>query len=675
VSSSSSGLGSSSTTYGTNVAPISFPGIVSGIDYNSIISKLTELDLAPNKELNTQIATLNNANVELVKINNLLASVQSSLVALSNPSLFDTYQAASSSSSVLANGITGVSASPGLYTIESVKTATNTSVLSSANAGHSITDKLTSGPYAGDNSNTVPLIDSYASLTPSDGTNGSGQVTVDGVAISYNVNAQSLDTILSNITAQVDSKADAHFLATLVNGVVQFTSSDQSISLGSSNDSGNLLSVLKLSNAQLLNSGTSGSVSGTSNVGGINAAASFNSTSSAGFVTPVTAGTFTINGVKIAVKTDENLDDVINAINSSSAGVTASLNAITGQIELTNQSAGSQSIIIGASSDTSNFLSAAGLTPASGAKTTVGQQSAVTVLNNDGTTSTFYNNSNTVSNVIPGISLNLTTSTTQPFTVNVTQNSNLLVSAIQGFVSTYNKAINEINSATTPPIVIQGNSTGKGPNASSIPGGVLYGNSNVQQITQQLEDIVGGFLGQPGSKDYNSLSQVGLQLDSSFSTVQAQNPSSANFSSNPVQAQTEQGTDGQLQALNVSTFLAAYLAKPAEVKDLLVGANSLTTQLGSYLTTVTGNPTLLDSGTVGTIPSVSLIQNFENNNNDTVATLGQQVQQITDSANAQANALRSEFVQSESTIAGLQAEQQQLAAVFGFSTSSSSSSS
>ncbi len=103
---------------------------------------------------------------------------------------------------------------------------------------------------------------------------------------------------------------------------------------------------------------------------------------------------------------------------------------------------------------------------------------------------------------------------------------------------------------------------------------------------------------------------------------------------------------------------------------MIIGANSLTNQLGAYLTSVTGSPTLLDSGTVGNIPTVSLLQNFENNNSDTITNLQQQVQQITDSANAYATALRSQFVASESAIAGLQAEQQQLAAVFGFSTTS-----
>jgi flagellar hook-associated protein 2 len=663
-------VSSDSTVYGTT-APISFPGIVSGIDYNAIISKLTQLSLAPTTLLNAQIATLNNANSELIKISNLLSSVQNALGNLSNPDLFSTYQANSGDSSVLtATGIPGVTATPGLYTIDSVKAATNTSILSSASAGHSITDTITSGTYAGQASNTVPLAYSYARVVPSNGASGSGSVTVDGVSISYNVDSQSLNSILHNITTQVDTNADAGFLATLVNGVVDFTSSDQQISLGSNQDQGNLLSVLQLSNAQLINSGASGSITGTANVGGINPDSDFNSGDGAGFVTPVTAGTFTINGVKINVSTSQNLTDILNAINSSTAGVTAVFNSVTGQIQLTNANSGPQSIVLGAGADTSNFLTAAGL-KGPGATTTVGQQSAITVQNPDGTSSTYYNNSNTVSNAVPGLSISISGNTTSAFTLDVTQNTTLLVSTLQAFVSTYNTAVNEINTATAPPIVLA-IQPGTNSTAQSVPGGVLWGNSDVGSIVSEFENIVGGFLGTDSK--YNSLAQAGLLLSSTFTTVQATSiDQQGGPNSSPVQNQTVQGADGTLAPLNVSAFLQAYASNPNAVQNLIIGASSLTNQLGEYLATVTGSPTLLNAGPVGNVPRVSLMQNFESGNTDTITNLEQQVSQITDEANQQATSLRDGFVASESAIAGLQAEQQELASVFGFSTTSSSS--
>ena len=658
-------------TLGTNTAPISFPGIVSGIDYNSIIQKLTQLSLAPTTQLNAQIATLNNANSELIKINNLIQSVQNALGNLSDPNLFSSYQATSGSSALSATGIPGVTATPGLYTIESVKAATNTSILSSATAGHSITDVLTSGPYSGDASNIAPLAYSYARVAPSNGPNGTGSVTVDGVSISYNVDTQSLNAILSNITSQVDTHTDAGFLATLVGGKVEFTSSDQQISLGSSQDQGNLLSVFQLSSAQLINSGSSGFIESTANVGGIDQTSDFNSGNNAGFVTPVTNGTFTINGVKLTVSAGQSLNDILNEINSSSAGVTAVFNSITGQIDLTNTKTGPQSIVLGASGDTSNFLTATGLTTASGAHTTVGQQSAITIQNPDGSSSTYYNNSNTVTNALPGLSLTISGNTTTPFTLNVTQNNSLLVSAIQDFASVYNAAVNEINNATAPPIVLA-IQPGTNAVAKSVPGGVLWGDSSVSTIIPQLENIVGGFLGH--NPTYNSLAQAGLLLNSSFATVQATSINQQGGSnSSPVQQQTVQGTNGLLAPLDVNAFLAALQANPSAVQGLLVGANSLTDQLGSYLASVTGAPTLLNAGPVGNVPTVSLIQNDENGNTDTISSLQQQVQQITDAANAQANSLRTGFIASETAIAGLQAEQQQLAAVFGFSAGSSSS--
>ena len=667
-------MSSDSTVYGTNVAPISFPGIVSGINYNEIIDKLTQLSLAPTTQLNAQIATLNNANTELIKISNLISSVQNALSNLSNPDLFSTYAATSSDTNALtATGIPGVSASPGLYTIDSVKAATNTSILSSTSAGHSITDDLTSGTYSGDASNTVPLVDSYASVTPTNGTNGEGSVTVDGVSISYNVNSQSLDTILQNIQTEVRASADAGFLATLVNGVVEFKSTDgDQISLGSNQDQGNLLQVLQLSNAQLLNSAGGGLIEGTANVGGINPDADFNSSNDAGFVTPVTAGTFTINGVKITVAADQNLNDIINEINSSTAGVTAVYDSVTGQVQLTNTNSGPQSIVLGASGDTSNFLTAVGLTAASGAKTTVGQQSAITVQNPDGSSSTYYGNSNAVTDAIPGLTLSITGNTTTPFSVNVTQNTTLLVSTIQAFISTYNAAVNEINNATAAPVVLA-IQPGTNSTAQQLPGGVLWGDPTVAGIIPELESILGGFLG--NNPTYNSLAQAGILLNSSFATVQATSIEDQGTGASPIQQQTVDGTNGELAPLNVNAFLQAYASNPNAVQNLIVGAQSLTTQLGTYLTSITGSPTLLASGAVGTVPSVSLIQNDENGNNDTITSLQQQVSQITDEANQQANILRAGFVSSESAIAGLQAEQQELAAVFGFSTSSSSNSS
>ncbi len=85
--------------------------------------------------------------------------------------------------------------------------------------------------------------------------------------------------------------------------------------------------------------------------------------SSLNIATPVTTGYFTINGVQIQVDpSTESLNNVISAINTSSAGVTASYSASTDTLVLTGNS--NAVINLGSPSDTSNFLSATYLTGA-----------------------------------------------------------------------------------------------------------------------------------------------------------------------------------------------------------------------------------------------------------------------------------------------------------------------
>ena len=262
--------------------------------------------------------------------------------------------------------------------------------------------------------------------------------------------------------------------------------------------------------------------------------------------------------MKITVDTGQNLSDIVQEINTSSAGVVATVNPATGQIVLTASQTGPSGIVLGKTGDTSNFLTAAGLTAASGATVKIGSQAEVDILNPDATTSKYFSNSNTVTSAIPGIALNLQSNTNTPFTVTVAQSTTQLVNAVQNFTSVYNAAISEINAATAAPIVtsVQPGSNGT---AQSVGGGILYGNNNIQGVKNQLTQIVSGFLGSGNS--LNSLSQIGLSLTDSFTTYTTGNNNNSLTGSNggspagnsqpgaAVQQTTYQGTDGQLQQL------------------------------------------------------------------------------------------------------------------------------
>jgi len=665
----------SSGTLGS-APPISFPGIASGIDYNSIIQKLTSMTLAPTTQLNQQVATLNAANAELIKINSLLSAVQDSLNGLSASALYNAVSATSSNTGVLtAQGINGSSATPGTYTINSVQLATATQVVGSVLAGHSERDAL--GGSTGDN---VALADSYAAITPSNGSGTQGSITINGVTVNYNVATDSINTIFARInTAVQTATGDATFNIGFAGSsdTVQITDANNPISLGSANDQGNLLQVLRLDQAQIVNGASSGSVTGTAGVGGINQALMFNSTNSGGtatdanYVTPVTTGSFTINGVSISVDaTKDNLASVLKRINASTAGVLATYDSATGRISLTNKSTGATGIVLGASGDTSNFLSATGLTAASGATTTLGTQASVKFQDSGGSTHTVYSNSNTVTTAIPGVQLNLLSSTASSFQVTVSQDSSKLVSAVNTFVSAYNAAINEVNTATAAPIVPQstvGSSVGV-PQTKAVGGGVLFGSADVEMIKDRLVNMVSSYL--PNASGYTSLTQLGLSLTSSFTQLAASDPNSGSSSStstgsqgSAVTTQTVKGTDGQL-VFDSSKIAQAFLDNASAVQNLLAGSQGVVTQMGTYLTGVTGLPTQTENGFLGSIPSVSLLQGVENSNDSQVTSIQQQIQQIKDNANQQADALRAEFVSTESALAGYQALQQQLSGFF-----------
>jgi len=666
----------SSSIPGTNVPPVSFPGIASGIDYNSIIQKLTSMTLAPATQLNQQIATLNAANAELVKINGLLSDVQDSLNGLSSSALYNAVSATSSDTSVLtASGISGSTATPGTYTINSVTLATATQVVGSMLAGHSERDAL--GGSTGD---AVALADSYAAITPSNGSGTQGSVTINGVTVTYNVASDSLQTIFANINSAVQAATgDASFNIGFVGSTdtVQITDANNPISLGSANDQGNLLQVLRLDQAQVVNGASSGSVTATAGVGGINQALEFNSTNSSGtatnanYVTAVTSGSFTINGVSISVDaTKDNLASVLKRISASSAGVLATYDSSTGKVTLTNKSTGATGIVLGASGDTSNFLSATGLTAASGASTTIGTQASLTFQDSGGSTHTVFSNSNTITTAIPGVQLNLLSSNSSPFQVTIAQDSTQLVSAINTFVSAYNTAISEINTATAAPVVPQsaiGSSVGA-PKTKALGGGVLFGNMDVETVKDELVNMVSSYL--PNTSSYTSLTQLGLTLTSSFSQLAATSPTSGSSSptstgaqGDAVTTQTVNGTDGQL-VFDSSEIAQAFLSDASAVQNLISGSQGMVTKMGTYLTGVTGLPTQTETGFLGSIPSVSLIQGFENTNDSQITSIQTQIQQIQDNANQQADALRAEFATTESTLAGYQALQQQLSGFF-----------
>ena len=669
---------SSSTSSGTlgDAPPVSFPGVSSGIDYNSIIEKYTAETLQQETPLKSQVSNLNSQDTTILKIKNLLGSVQDSLTALSNPAIFGAYKAtpsntADGSPAATLSQITGQSAVAGTYTINDQTAATATEIVNNPSANGAL-------------DTTDPLANAGTAITATNGAASNGSITINGTQVNYDVNTQSLTTILNAIQSQV-----AGVTYTInANGTVTLSGVT---SIGSGADSGNLEQVLKLDTAQL----SGGTVTSSSSINGINESDALSSANNAGFATAVTAGTFTINGVSFTVNpTTDSLSDLITRINASSAGVVAQYNTSTSSITLTSTTAGPQSILLGATGDTSNFLTASGLKTGT---TTAGTQASLQYTANN-TQYTVYSSTDTFSNIVPGFSLDVTNSSPSSFagggstyyTVSVASDPSQAETAINAFIKSYNAAITELNKDLTAPTVSAGQTDSSGVSTStSSGGGILYGNFEVEQLKNQLVSLVSGFI-PSGSNAYNSLSTVGLQLNTASQTVGEQSDSSdstdstdsSDSSSSGGALTVSGGTDGTLAALDTTTFEAAYAANTSAVQALFTltpptgsstnlnsgygaaASSGFAYQLGSFISNSNGLTTFLQNSAItpADLSNITL-SNLLDVNNSQIDSIDQQITTITQEANNQADQLRAQFSASESQIAQLQALQQQIAAI------------
>ncbi len=674
-----SGIGSTSTSssaqqYGTNVPPVSFPGIASGIDYNSIIQKYTDITLAQEKPLETKVTSLNAQQQELLKIQNLVSKFQDTFLAVSDPANFTaTTPTSSNGSAITASTSPGAVATPGTYVVKTATLATATQFTNDAAAN-------------GTFSQTSALVNAGASISPNNGPPGTttaGQLTINGAVLNYDVNSTTLQSFVSNAANVAALSAVGVTLS--YDAVTQkvTVSSTQPLTLGSASDHGNLLQVLKLDTAQITFAAGKYTSTSTSAIGGINVGATLNTSNNAGFATAVTAGNFSINGVTFSVDpTKNNLNNVLQQINASSAGVFATYDSANDRVLLTAKASGPQGITLGSSADTSNFLQAVGFlssatTPnalSAGAAIAVGKAAHVQYVDNAGTTHDVYSNSNDVTTVVPGVDLKLQQAVdgtvVAPVTISVAQDSTALQNAIKTFVSAYNAVIDEINTATQAPVVGTSTnaSTGQSSGTQLTNGGVLFNNSDVTGLRDRLVSFVTS-MGSTGSTSYNSLASVGLVIDSSFTVAAASAGNTQNSSSqDSVSQQTFAGTSGRLQDLDVTKLGTALAANANAVANLFTGSNSLIGQIGGYLTSVSGLSTQLTGGLVGKVPPTSLFASLSNQTNDQITSLQQQIKLVTDQANLQADRLRAEFVSSEGAIAVLQSQQSSLSALTGSKT-------
>ena len=443
-----------------------FDGVVSGLQTGSIISKMMQLEQGPLLQLQQQQLKIQNRDKAYqdiaAKATSLEAAVQSLLLQGSVIG-----KTATSSATGTVSATANATAANGAFSVNVISLATATSVTSNGTLGNP--------------ANMAPgtvLTSAGLAITPTNGT--------------FTINGQTVTVAAGDTWSSLQSK-----ISTATGGAVTLNlgtngvslTSNSPMQLGSSSDTSNMLSALALSGAAQTGAGPY-TIASKQLLG---EAIVTNPLSSAGLNVAggiAASGTFSINGVAISWTNSDSINAVLNRINSSSAGVTASYNPSTDKISLTNNNTGAQSISL---SDTSgNFLQAMHVI---GATQTYGAAAQYTTTQNGVTSPTQYSNSNTVTNALPGI--NLTLSATGSATVTVAQDTQTAVNNVQAFVTKFNSLVDLIDSDTK-----------YDPNTKKAS--VLTGDPSVQGIADRLRSMVSAVAVTPAGAAYTSLESIGI---------------------------------------------------------------------------------------------------------------------------------------------------------------------
>ena len=296
----------------------------------------------------------------------------------------------------------------------------------------------------------------------------------------------------------------------------------------------------------------SGTISGTLSAGKYAAGATF---SSAG------------NGLKTVTidSSNNSLQGIRDAINAASVGVTASIinDGGTSPYRLvlsSNNTGAASSMKISASGDAS-ISSLLANDPTAGATTgALGQNmsESVTALNADLKVNglAVSKASNTVSDVIPGVTLSLSKLTTAPVTLTVAQNTASVSKSVSDFVASYNALSTTLSDLSSY-------------NSATKQGATLQGDATIRNLQGKLRAVLNTSIS--GSGSLTSLSQIGVTF----------------------QRNGTLGLDSaKLNSVMQSNFsdVAGLFASTGKASDSLVTYNSYTSasKPGTYAVNVTG---------------------------------------------------------------------------------------
>jgi flagellar hook-associated protein 2 len=551
-------IGLTNNTSTSLASTLAVPGLASGTDWQTIVSELAQAERAPETQWQSQQTALNTQNSAFTTIKSDLTALQTDLQGLQDPTLYQSTAAQSSSPSV-ASATTGTKTSSGSFTFNISQLATAAQINGVGNISQALAP--------GGNASSV-TIGTAGFATPVT----AGTFTVDGAQVTIAA-TDSLQDVFDKIATATNNKVTASYDSNT--DEINLASSDSSeVILGSAADTSNFLQV-----AQLFNNGTD-SVTSASALGRVNTTVNLSDSDLATAITDGGSGNgeFTINGVAINYDaSSDSIQNVLDRINSSTAGVTATYDTLNNRFTLTNNSTGDVGISM--QDVTGNFLAATGL---SSGTLTHGQNLLYTL---NGGTQSLVSQSNTITQSSSGITgLSVTAASTGTTTVTVGSDTSKISSAIQQFITDYNAVQNAISSQQIVTTASDG----------TVTPGPLTGDQTANDLANNLRSL-SFFSGSGLSNSITSLADLGIETNGQDNTIALSDSDTLNNALannlNAVQSFFSDVTSGMATQLN--NYITNVTGDNGELTDhqasLTQQSNNITTQISNLETKITAD--------------------------------------------------------------------------------------
>ncbi|HTS49853.1 MAG TPA: flagellar filament capping protein FliD [Bryobacteraceae bacterium] len=425
----------------SSIGSLYFTGISQySSDFQSILTRGQQIAQLPITALQNEQTANQNKSQALDTLDPLVASVGSAVASLGTLAASGGLSASSSDTSLVSAVSTG-SAAAGTYTITDIQS------LASAASEMSLTG------YA--NTSTSPV-------------SATGVVNLVAGSQTYQLNISKSNNLTGLMNAI--NNAGAGVTASILTSGTGATPDYLVVTANSSGATTLQLNDLTSPSDLVTNTGTGTETSLTTY-----ADPASTPVSSSGYVN-LKVGSTTYN---LNISASNNLNSLVQAINNAGAGVTASVNSGSLSISTNNHSATTIQL-----NDT---------TPTNLISSTNQGSNADFFLNNIEVT----RSSNTINDVISGVSLTLnsTTSVTHPSsTISVSTDASQLSNALQTLVSSYNSLADQVNQQ-------RGQS-----------GGVLVGDPLIWQISSDMQQLA-TYWNPSSSSSIHSLSDLGIEFD------------------------------------------------------------------------------------------------------------------------------------------------------------------